>query len=339
MGETVVVAVDDPRWLTFVEGRTDATAFHHPGWVRTLTDAYGFEAFVVAHLEDARVVAGTPMASLGRRRSRRWVALPFTDECPPLGDVAHVRALVDDLDGLRAARNVGSVELRGNVDAPVGMPIDAGVTHELALDPDPATVRARLHPSQARRNVDRAGREGVEVTFATDREALLGTFYHLHLLTRRRQGVPIQPRRFFTQLWGHLVAQGHGFVVVATLAGKPAASAVFLDANHTLTYKFGASDPELLAVRPNHAVFWAAIEWACLAGRRTFDLGRTDSENDGLRAFKSSWGATERPLVYTGLGRVNAAARDRAGLLRPVIAHSPLVVCRAIGEALYRRAA
>jgi CelD/BcsL family acetyltransferase involved in cellulose biosynthesis len=339
MGETVVVAVDDPRWLEFVESRADATAFHHAGWAATLAEAYGFELFAVARLEGAAVVAGTPMVALGRRRSRRWVALPFTDECPPLGDAGHVRALVDDLEGIRTAREIESVELRGDVDAPAGTAVEVGVTHELSLDPDPARIRARLHPSQARRNVDRAAREGVTVTFSTDREALLETFYRLHLLTRRRQGVPIQPRRFFVRLWEHVLARGSGFVVVASLGGRPAAAAVFLDGNRTLTYKFGASDPELLGARPNHAVFWAAIEWACLAGRATFDLGRTDVENAGLRAFKSSWGAAERPLVYTGLGQAHAAARDRARLLRPVISHAPLVVCRALGEALYRRAA
>lgn len=339
MGETVVVAVDDPRWRTFVESRADATAFHDAGWTQTLADAYGFDAFVVARVEGADMVAGTPMVALGRRRSRRWVALPFTDECPPLGEAADVGALVDDLEEMRGVREIDSVELRGSVEAPLGTPIQVGVTHELALDPDPAQVRAKLHPSQARRNVDRAAREGVAVRFSTDQEALLETFYRLHLLTRRRQGVPIQPRRFFARLWEHLVVPGRGFVLVATLEGRPAAAAVFLESNRTLTYKFGASDPELLGARPNHAVFWAAIERACLAGRTTFDLGRTDVENVGLRAFKASWGAIERPLVYTALGRTHEAARDRGKILRPVISHAPLLVCRALGEALYRRAA
>jgi CelD/BcsL family acetyltransferase involved in cellulose biosynthesis len=339
MAETVVVAVDDPRWKALVERRAEATAFHDVGWARTLADAYGFDAFVVARVEDAEIVAGTPMVSLGGKRSRRWVALPFTDECPPLGDATDVRALVDGLEDMRSARQIDAVELRGSVVSRLGTAVQVGVTHELALDADPKEVRAKLHPSQARRNVDRAAREGVAVTCRTDREALLETFYRLHLLTRRRQGVPIQPRRFFARLWEHVVARGRGFVLVAMLERQPAAAAVFLDSNTTLTYKFGASDPDLLGARPNHAIFWAAIERACLAGRTTFDLGRTDIENAGLRAFKASWGAIERPLVYTALGRTNSSARDRGKMLRPLISHAPLVVCRALGEALYKRAA
>jgi CelD/BcsL family acetyltransferase involved in cellulose biosynthesis len=339
MGETVVIASDDARWQRFVERRVDATAFHDAGWTRTLADAYGFEAFVVARVEGEEILAGTPMVSLGRRRSRRWVALPFTDECPPLGDAADVDALVDDLEAMRETHEIEAVELRGSVDTPLGAPVQVGVTHELTLDPDPARVRAKLHPSQARRNVDRAAREGVAVRCSTDRDALLETFYRLHLLTRRRQGVPIQPRRFFARLWEHVVSRGRGFVLVATLEGRPAAAAVFLESTGTLTYKFGASDPQLLGARPNHAIFWTAIERACLAGCTTFDLGRTDTGNTGLRAFKASWGASERPLVYTALGRVRVVARDRGKVLRPVISHAPLIVCRVLGEGLYKRAA
>ncbi|HET7514456.1 MAG TPA: GNAT family N-acetyltransferase [Gaiella sp.] len=339
MGETVVIASDDARWQGFVERRADATAFHDVGWTRTLADAYGFHTFVIARVEGAEVVAGTPMVALGKRRSRRWVALPFTDECRPLGEPADRRTLVHDLDEMRDAHGLDAVELRGSTDTPPGTPFQVGVTHELSLDPDPERVRARLHPSQARRNVDRAAREGVAVTCRTDRDALLETFYRLHLVTRRRQGVPIQPRRFFARLWEHVVARGRGFVLVATVDGRAAAAAVFLESTGTLTYKFGASDPQLLGARPNHAIFWTAIERACLAGCTTFDLGRTDTGNTGLRAFKASWGATERPLVYTGLGRVRAVARDRGKVLRPVISHAPLIVCRVLGEGLYKRAA
>src|SRR5262249_57488518 len=54
-------------------------------------------------------------------------------------------------------------------------------------------------------------------------------FYRLHLLTRRRQGVPIQPRRFFGAIWQHLIAAGHGRVVlVETPEGRPVAGAVVL---------------------------------------------------------------------------------------------------------------
>ena len=339
VGETAVIGVDDPRWGAFAARMPDATAFHRPAWARTLAGAYRFDAFAVVRMEQEEIVSGAPMMAVGGRRARRWISLPFTDVCPPLGDAGGVRALVADLERIRVAESVETVELRGAVGATSDSAVVTGVLHELELGPDLEEVRSRFHPSQVRRNIERAKREGVEVRLETTREALLETFYRLHLLTRRRQGVPIQPRRFFTRLWEEMIAPGGGFVLVARVNDRAAAAAVFLDGNRTLTYKFGASDPGLLRARPNHAIFSTAIEWACRAGRRTLDMGRTDPENDGLRAFKASWGAEERPLVYTHLGRPPAAVRDRAKLLRPVIRHSPAVVCRVLGEALYRRAA
>jgi CelD/BcsL family acetyltransferase involved in cellulose biosynthesis len=339
VGEAAVLTLDDPRWSVFVEQQPDATAFHRPGWARALAASYGFEPFVVAVLEQDRVEAGAPFVAVAGRRSRRWVSLPFTDQCAPLGQPSAARALVGELERIRLANAVTAVELRGALDAAVGMPFVAGVTHVLELDGDIEQVRRRLHPSLARRNVDRARREGVHVTMDSTRDSLVETFYRLHLGTRRRQGVPVQPRRFFSHLWEQVVAPGGGFVVVAYVRGRAAASALFLDGIGTLTYKFGASDPTLLYARPNHAVFWAAIEWAHEAGRARLDFGRTDAENAGLRAFKSSWGAEEHPLVYTMLGRMPRDARDRARLLRPLIKRSPPVVCRLLGEALYRRAA
>jgi hypothetical protein len=121
----------------------------------------------------------------------------------------------------------------------------------------------------------------------------------------------------------------------------PVAGAVFLTWNGTVVYKYGASDPDYWKLRPNHLIFWTAIRWACEHGYRVFDFGRTDLDNQGLRDFKSGWGATERPLVYSLLadrppkppsGRLSHA-------LEEVIRRSPPWVCRAVGELLYKYAA
>jgi CelD/BcsL family acetyltransferase involved in cellulose biosynthesis len=105
-----------------------------------------------------------------------------------------------------------------------------------------------------------------------------------------------------------------------------------------LTYKYGASDPRSLAARPNNLLFMEAIRWGCEHGLRTLDLGRTHWGQEGLRAFKLSWGAEERELRYRHLGR--AAPRDAriGGALSVLIRRSPPVASRLIGEVLYRHA-
>jgi CelD/BcsL family acetyltransferase involved in cellulose biosynthesis len=113
-----------------------------------------------------------------------------------------------------------------------------------------------------------------------------------------------------------------------------------LSFNRTVIYKFGASDEKLLATRPNHIIFWEAISWAVDAGFQELDFGRTDFPNQGLRQFKTAWGAVEEPLVYTTFGR--AAREHESGALQvlgPLIRHSPTPVCRVLGKVLYKYAA
>jgi lipid II:glycine glycyltransferase (peptidoglycan interpeptide bridge formation enzyme) len=138
-----------------------------------------------------------------------------------------------------------------------------------------------------------------------------------------------------------MLEPGHGFVLIAHLGGSAIAGAVYLLGGRTVTYKYGASDPRSLSSRPNHAVMAAAIDWATERGYRFFDFGRTDLDNPGLVRFKESWGALTRPLRYTSFaGRVGYRASSPAhALVAPLIRRAPVVVCRGLGELLYRWAA
>ena len=38
------IALDDPRWLTFVTSNPGAGPFHHPAWAQTIAECYGLRA-------------------------------------------------------------------------------------------------------------------------------------------------------------------------------------------------------------------------------------------------------------------------------------------------------
>jgi len=170
---------------------------------------------------------------------------------------------------------------------------------------------------------------------------LTHTFYRLQLLTRRRQGVPIQPRRFFELLWQRVLEPGGGSVLLASVGGETVAGAVFLHENGTMIYKYGASEPSGLALHPNHALLWSAIRWACENGYRTFDFGRTAVGHKGLRLFKRGWGTREENLVYATVADepLGRSAGHFGKVAKSVIQASPVWVCRGAGELLYRYAA
>jgi CelD/BcsL family acetyltransferase involved in cellulose biosynthesis len=339
-----LLSLHDPRWARFVATHEGVLPYHHPAWSDVLSEAYGFRSFVFALVGPAGdVQAGVPLAEVRSPvRRRRWVALPFTDVMPPLLGTADASEFTHALE--RAGRDAGaaSVEVRASVPHPRAHSRADAVTHTLGLGRDPNEVFATFHRSQVQRNVRRAVREGVTVRAAESEDDLARTFYALHVATRHRLGVPIQPRRFFKLLWRRLIDTGHGFVLLAEAqGGSPVAGAVFLTSPGTITYKFGASDSAAWGLRPNHLLFWTAIARACEAGYERFDFGRTDLEDEGLRAFKSGWGTVEEPLVYTTLAeRQPTEARRRAAhAVRGILQRSPAIVCRAAGALLYRYAA
>jgi CelD/BcsL family acetyltransferase involved in cellulose biosynthesis len=338
------LALDDPRWNSFVTEHPDATPFHEPAWALLLGETYGYQPFVLALMtESGAIAAGAPflqVRSLTRRR--RWISLPFTDECPLLAaDTVARHAFTGALALAQSHLGAPGMQVRGAVDG-FGWRTGAdAVIHELALDSEPVHLRRASMGSQVSRSIARAEREGLIVRRAVDL-ADLDEFYALHTRTRQRQGVPVQPRRFFDLLWSRLVGVGLASILLAdTPRRRAVAAALLLTGGASTIYKFGASDPDSWPSRPNHLILWTAISEACERGHRRFDFGRTDLGNSGLRAFKSSWGAVERPLRYSTLapGAVTDGESLSARALGAAIRNGPSWVCRRSGEALYRHAA
>lgn len=326
----------DGRWSEFVARAPGATIFHHPLWLGLLGRHYGYD-FTACCLADetGRIVAGLPWARVeSRLTGRRLVAVPFSDACQPLTDGADAAELATAVETARQEEQLG-LEVRWRFDGLSGAAPHVYWRHVLALDADGDSVERRARDG-IRRGAEKARRKGLTFERRTD-AAALDAFYEMHVRTRSRQGVPVQAKRFICDL-ADLFAAGHGFVaLVRAQEGAAVAGAVFLRAGAHLTYKYGASDRASLAMRPNNLLFQEVIRWACQEGCHELDFGRTDLDHEGLRQFKLGWGAEESPLHYTYAGldvRRGPSVPRRA--LGTVIRHSPPVLARLTGSALYR---
>lgn len=332
-------------WIDFVQSQANASCFHHPAWAGLLSDCYGYQAFAMAMTDDAgRVVAGLPVIEIRRPwGERRWVSLPFTDHCTPLAidDVA-LQHLVLNVIEAQKIYNLSSIEVRADMkvhgagDGSFNSRSDV-LSHTLRLQPDAQSLFRRFNKTQVQRNILKAERAGVSVHWGEslcDMEA----FYSLHVGTRRRLGIPVQPKRFFDLLWKGILSAGLGLLLIVYKHDRPVAAAVFLVFNRVMIYKYGASDQKFLGLRPNNLLFWHAIRWGCDNGYQSFDFGRTDAENTGLRKFKNGWGTDEVPLVYSVVGsRATKFSLDRGSkVLSGVIRRLPSWVCRATGELFYK---
>jgi CelD/BcsL family acetyltransferase involved in cellulose biosynthesis len=340
--ETRRLALSDSSWGAFVRDSSSAMPFHHPSWALLLANCYGYPSFALGVVStNGKIVGGMPVLDVRRPFGvRRSASLPFTDYCPILTEPDNEPAVADALVNAARALDLGALEVRAPL--PPGEGVHSAVyavRHTLELDTDPDAV-ARGISKHHRRNIRRAEQSNLTLRIGSGVRDM-ATFYRLHLLTRQRLGVPVQPWHFFKSLAEMLEAEHLGFVALVYRDETPVAAAVFMTWQHVIVYKYGASDPDFWELRPNNFLFWQVIRWACERKLRLFDWGRTDLDNAGLREFKSGWGAREEPLVYSVVADrapvVHSSRAERA--MASVIRRSPTWVCRAMGEVLYRYAA
>ena len=288
----------DPRmpasWderLRTIEG---AGIFHSSAWIRVLADSYGFTP--ACRITDDAVLAMMEVSSIFT--GRRGVALPFTDEAPALGSSPEaISALIGESMELGRSRGWKRIEFRGGAPfGPAAMPSAQHLTHSINLEPSPDRLFAGLGGA-TRRAIRKAEASGVEVTIERGDDGMRA-FRKLNALTRRQHGLPPQPGVFFDNIRRHILGQDMGFIILAHLAGQPAAAAMFMHCGYRAMFKYAASDKRHQAARPSNLAMWKGILACRDAGCRTLSLGRTDCRNEGLLRYKRGWSGIETPLNY-----------------------------------------
>ena len=333
------VSIHDEGYAAFLRRHEEATPFHLPSWTEVIAATYRFAPSVFClQDESGQIRAASPGVHVGgRMRGRRWVALPFTDACAPLADdAAAAHAFAAALDLHRRESGLKGIELRGEVAGGGGSRHGVGYRHVIPLTTDEREIFRRLR-ERSRRAVKRARREGLAVRREHDLRSAHSSFWRLHCATRRKLGVPVQPRAFFDAIWRLMIERDCGYVLSAYLGSHPVASVLFLEHGSTVVYKFSASEPDLMRLHGPTAVLWEGIQRACEKGQATMDLGRTEFAHEGLRYFKLGWGSEETTLAYTYFGKgAPAESRGTESVIGQIIQRSPTIVARTIGRVAYR---
>ncbi len=343
--EPLLLNPSDQRWLDLIASNPKANIFHHPAWVNTLAACYGYAPFVIAVCDAHNdICAAIPVMQLGGAwGGKRWIALPFTDHCQPLSrDDESLRRLVEGLAEMTRSRHLSHIDIRWELPTHPALRVSSPfVQHRLALEPDVQQVARGLHRTQ-RQNIGTAEKKGVRIRQGEGPEDMR-TFYRLQCATRKRQGLPVQPRRFFDLVFENLIRKDLGFILLAYAQDECLAAGLFLHWQQTLTYKYSASADRGHELRPNHLLTWSAVQWGCEHGMRTLDFGRTDADDEGLRTFKNRWGAVETPLGYSTIHANPQAIRPMASsgrlarVMQVTLRHSPVWASRVAGELLYGR--
>ena len=266
--------------------------------MRVIQETYGFSISACVLEEEGRPVAGVPWCRTSELMGTRLVTLPFCDYCDLLaGTPEEARVLVDHVREcgqpwtLRTiAQNLPGLKRSVAQSAQYKL-------QRIDLSADTSVLWERLAP-MAQRGVRKAEHSGVEIRRATERQQLR-EWYLLHLRLRKtKYGLLSQPYVFFENIWDTFVAKEQGFLVLAFYEGQPIAGTLYLLWKDTCYYKFNASDPNYMSLRPNNLLLWRGMLEAKERGCRVLDLGRSNTQQEGLIAFKRAFGAIEDDLHF-----------------------------------------
>ncbi len=270
---------------------------------------------------------------------RRGVSVAFSDLAPPLcPDRASFDRFWEQAVREGTRRGWKYLEIRGIPSEWTDLPTSVSYhRHVLDLTVGEDALFRGLDRG-LRRNVRKAEKAGVTVETARSLAAVR-EYYRIHCLTRKRQGSPPQPWRFFERIGTDVVEKGHGLVALAWHQGQAIAGALYLHTSTDIVYKFGGFDMAFNALRPSHLLHWTMIRDSARSGFRTMDFGRTSLDDDGLRRFKLELGTTEMPLRYVRYDlrrRQVVEVKDRAnGPINRVFRLLPMPLLRLAGQLLY----
>jgi hypothetical protein len=328
------------EWDDAISTHPDATIFHSTAWARVLVDTYGHRPCYVQISLNGGLLALVPMMEVQSVLTRsRGVCLPFSDYCTPLTFSSFGHELVTQkLQQIAHERCWSYFELRSHSIVPVNTPAsESYYGHFLDLRIGPEALISNFS-SSVKRAVRKAQRSGLNVSIQSSADAM-AQFYELHVRTRRRHGVPPQPRSFFINIQRHLISSGFGFIVLVECQKAPIAAAMFFKLRRHAIYKFGASDERLQELRANNLAMFEGIKYLAEGGAETLHFGRTDKDNEGLRRFKLSWGATEGKIDYARFDTASASwkhSRDsRSTSHRRIFRALPASLNRLAGAMIY----
>jgi CelD/BcsL family acetyltransferase involved in cellulose biosynthesis len=337
--------VDARTWDDFVERHPLGTIYHSSPWQRVIQQTYGYLPlfFFLEDSEGAIVGAIPSLYVQSWLTGKRIVAYPFSDSCDPLvANSGELNTLLASLEQTRSHMKAAFYELRLQTPGLLGASpyTPHYFNYHLSLSPPLDDIFRSFHKNCIQRPIKAAEKGEVETRVSTS-DSDLKVFYRLHTQTRRRQGVPVQPFRFFRNLLATLVPHDMLRLFLAHHRGKCVAAIVVLRCGKRAYYKYGASDKASMPLKANQLIMWEAIRWAKQAGCNCFDFGRTSSSNEGLNQYKSRWGTERIPLQYLQCpdSRKTKALDESSvqhAFITAMMTRLPAIMIRLIGEVSYK---
>jgi len=289
---------NDPLWKQLVE-QEETDVFHSPQWINVLGNTYDFkiQAQVLVDASN-QPVAGIQYAIIDDIRGKRLSTFPFSDYCDPIvSEIEHWQSLAQPIIDEDAPFNIRILHNDILFKDERFKQVNKAKWHSINLEQDLDEIWMNLDGA-ARRAIRKAQKEDVRVQ-VTDQKEDVRKFFEFHLGIRKyKYHLVAQPYAFFENIWEEFFTKGDGFIIMAEHEGEPIGGVFFLIWQNKLYYKFNASNPDYLSLRPNDLVNWEAIQYGKQKGLRLFDFGISDWDQEGLVRYKRKYATEEKTVSF-----------------------------------------
>ena len=296
MNIATVNPLNNPLWQQLTEQHR-STVFHSPEWMRVLHETYGFGIHAHILLDEANQPrSGVAYCTINDMMDPRMASLPFSDFCDPLvANLDEWRCLVDRLLDSRQRISLRCLHNQVPLEDKRFTLAGRAKWHCVDLQRDEDDIWHGLHGS-ARRAIKKEQRSGVTVRISQEKDDLRA-FFDLHLGVRKyKYKLLAQPYRFFENIWQQFIAPGKGTLILAVHEEEVIGGVLFLEWQDGLYYKFNASNPDAIALRPNDLVVWEGIRYGQSRGLSFLDFGLSDWDQEGLLQYKRKFATEEKTI-------------------------------------------
>ncbi|MGA3240201.1 MAG: GNAT family N-acetyltransferase [Bryobacteraceae bacterium] len=318
--------------------------FHTSGWLEAVRMTYGHQPVALGVLApDGGLLSAVVFCRVSSWfTGRRLISVPYSDHCNPLiAGAEDLHSLLSACEKLAQEEGCKYVELRPTSALRLiqsdWKPSQEFYLHRLDLRVGADAVFRGSHRDCIQRRIRHAEKEGVSIKEGNDPDSVK-TFYDLVLQTRRRHGLPPQPKAWFKNL---MECMGDAATIrLAFIGDEPIGGILTLQYGKSLYYKYGASDARFHRFGAMPYLFWHAIQDAIGRGLEELDMGRSDCGDAGLITFKERWGPARSALSYlrspSDAGQHVYGGIGRSALARRACRHMPDECLVGLGMLLYR---
>ena len=337
---------DLEEWDRYVRASAHSSIYHLSAWRRIFGEAFGYRTWLLAARNAGGGICGVlPLYLVEGLFSRRLVAVPFRDRGGPVFDnLEALAALLGHAWDLARQERAGLL-----LKTLVPLPAAAGVENLTRSDHwvnsrmsvaglDRAAFWERIG-GKTRNKVRQAEHRGLKAALATSNSDAAASWYHLHLQTQHRLGLPPFPLRFFSLMLETLRPSGNIELLEVRIGDEPCAATLLLMHRDSCIYGYSASSAEGQRLRANDLMLLESLTLAAVRGLTLFDFGSDSPSQESLLLFKRKWGAQQQPIpVYASGGEgISDSSDSRYALARRMFRAMPASLSSWIGSRVVRR--